>query len=178
MSDAQQEALRLAKGAGFQYFTMTTLDRYARLIALARQPAAQSEGAAKYPLRLDPNMQPGVVRFEPAMQPGVVLFEPAEQSTDKDARIAELERELRLAIGSKEQAWALLKATQEAAEQRVAALKAQIKAAQEGMVMVPRDLLQCWRDYWNGDYNEKANFNAIDFVMGQFDDAITAAGKP
>ena len=42
--------------------------------------------------------------------------------------------------------------------------------------MVPRDLLQCWRDYWNGDYNEKANFNAIDFVMGQLDDVIAAAG--
>ena len=114
-----------------------TYAKFAALVeeVLARQPAAQSEGA---------------------------VLQDAEQSTDKDARIAELESELckaerlfltyeqywldekkradslqhkwdtRIVDGSPEDVIRSHFRRAEAAEQRVAALEAQIKAAQEG----------------------------------------------
>jgi len=110
----------------------------------------------------------------------------AEAKDANKARIAELEkRQAWLAsVGpanhpddERHFAMAFVRANEraEAAEQRVAALEAQIKAAPEGMVVSTRTL-KFWREYWNGNYNELAMSNALDFLMGQFDDVIAAAG--
>lgn len=48
----------------------------------------------------------------------------------------------------------------------------------EGMVMVPRDTLKHWAEYWNGNRNDSAMFDALEHIINEIDNMLAAAPSP
>ena len=55
--------------------------------------------------------------------------------------------------------------------------KAEAELAAANTVAVPVDQLKHWAEYWNGSANEKAISDALEFILGEVDDLLTAAAK-
>ena len=48
----------------------------------------------------------------------------------------------------------------------------------EGWVLVPRNTLIHWMEYWNGSRNETAMFDALDHIMDELLAVLPAAPQP